>query len=979
MSRLNSKKNVFLMILLLICVTLTNASTGFQTPCFQENVLDVGSMCTSQTGPWRETNCSNMNGALYCSKSCRSQQVTGTDYKKVVCQHSSPDSNHCNKCKGNGGSEKCTGTPSYCDKFGCRISHHCYCEYTEYNLKFECDLNGVWTNAIIEPVQFSVKEPTFHRPIGSLNPWKVPYTRRGRNLITIAFDSPTVIIGTQSPQWTKVLLAKDGLSEVATCNSTRCEISLSYRYFLNPGAVKVVVFINDTLDSQKSFNVGIQHRCDVPNCVFCTAMIYDFHCYPWQFKMVLISLLVAAFAGTLVVLGFAIRLVWKYSLLGALFGCCKKLAKKVKKKKELQNNGITEDEENDFHDDAVELGDINNSTATPRPNRSVPRIPKLGRTFATMLLVCLVVCAEAQTCSQGITISSLSNECSYNRDVQTCTISLNTLLSIPAPGLSSCITVKAPDDTFLANITITYDQMIEQVPLQRLYYTSSWNGISFSTRSCPWGPMCGDGRGDCSTYNPLVDPGASGVIPPLYTSFQGLSRCDSQCGCAGCGCFSCASSCVYSRYALVPNSDFIAEVMRPISLHRVPQISIAVSNGEVTETESFEGKNENLQVMGNFTVRVEGSLTGSTTLFGAEKIVITNGDTRMGFASDVNAPVGGSLGDIQASHPGQLGPYGQYKVATGLATANPTSGSTNYHFVGSGFPSMSTMDVLPTMRGTSIWSRTGALLVGLNTEPGALLLSLNTPSGLTISRRVNVVCPSIISVDLVGCLACDQSATLVVRAKSTCSEGMALVEVTGSLTALTTSVVLSHEDVEIFVRVHSSTRSNSGTITLKAGPHTASIDYNGELQPENLVVIINGTFDNNNQTTTGGFPDVVGLFSGLPGFAQALISAIGAVIAVILIIVLGVLIFKGVMFVKKSRSLSKETTKYHKLYEDSDLESELSMTQEAGPVNTSVVPKGHQAQYPGKFRRTMTDLDISPPPVLESYNTVDLEGFDDPW
>jgi hypothetical protein len=896
---------------LLCCLSLTFCQLCYDT------AVSGHTQCGSS--PWENTNCSSINGVIYCDKSCRKIQVPGSEHEVVSCQKVNGKSLVCEtECLGLGGSHKCSGTPQYCSEYTCKISSDCFCDFHKYNTQFECDILGEWELASTVQLKFSIKEPTFEPFMGNSNPWTMGPARRSvnRNVgVTISFVTPYIVVGTQFPEWTNILTTKDGLSNMNNCtNMTRCDVLLGPRYFINPGKVKVVVFYNDTLQMEKEFDIGIQTRCEVPNCVFCSSMYYDFVCYPPMFKVFLITLLVAAFLAILIMIGFVVKLIWKYSLLGKLFRCCKECKNRRRNKRENDEEaGFTE-----YTEEEIQSAE----DYTSRTKKNKKNAGRNVQLFAIALLFTFAIpgllpLVDAAPCAQGITISSEASQCLYDGDIETCTIHVNSLLSIPGPGLSSCLTILDDKEEVLATVEISFERMIERAPLQVLYYTAPWGGASMSERNCPWEYMCGDSLnpGGCSSYNPVNDPSAQGLIPSWIMAYQGTSRCDSQCGCAGCGCFSCAASCVYSRGAIIPFAG-IVEVARPISIHRSPVIKVTITTDSTSNTEEKEGKNEDIVILTNFTLRVEGSLSGSTTIFGAEKITTSAFDSRMGTASEVNAPVVGSLGDIQANNPASLGPWGQYKLAAGLFTANPTSASTNYAFAGSGWHVRSVHDILPTTRGTTTWTKSGATLVGLNTDPGALLLTLQTPQGFSVQRRVNVVCPEVTKAVLSGCLSCDQSATLTITARSTCAEGMALVTATGTLTILTTSITLTDAPKEFNIRVHSAERENSGTLTLTSGPHSASIDYSGNLYPEELVVIVNGTFDVNNDPDASGGVDISDWFSDLPNVWQIILGVLGAIVAVAVAIVAIILIVKLVRFIKSNK------VKYEKLEDEETIDME---------------------------------------------------------
>ena len=325
---------IYITIVLTLYLLSSNAKI-----CFKTQVDNFDSGCE---GPWSNTSCIISNGITHCDKSCRRTQISGVTKVKISCRGLRGYTGCKNKCKGDEGNRTCSGTKSYCDKYGCSLSNKCYCDLHIYDTQFQCDISGEWRDAEITYVMFSAKEYEFVMPQGNPTPWgvlsnrqRVHASRQARSSLfiktnlqrdrralasglTISFETPRIIVGTQNPEWNNVLVSKDGISEMNACNTTRCEILLSSRFFINPGKVKVVVYLNDTFEAERSFNVGIQSRCDIPNCIFCAEMYYDFVCYPIMFKIFLISLLVASLLASIIMVGFIVKMILKYSLIS----CC---------------------------------------------------------------------------------------------------------------------------------------------------------------------------------------------------------------------------------------------------------------------------------------------------------------------------------------------------------------------------------------------------------------------------------------------------------------------------------------------------------------------------------------------------------------------------------------------------------------------------------------------------------------------------------
>lgn len=899
----------------LILPLLASAGSEIAGICFDQRVDDIRHH-TCSTPSIANTTCYRRTGnnKLYCTKPFRTIQTVGSVYNRTNCIPKS-GTYPCSFCSAVGGSVTCDGNSLWCQSHLCNSASNCTCSLQTYSKRSEILATGTWSlgekvsvGYTVDPVLY-ITLPFNRRPFGydmtGNDKRQLDNIQKGvKSSTSVTLEQPNIVVTTPEPDYTKVSTTKDGLQNLFACAETQCILRLPDTYFLNPGSMIVRVFINDTLDAESTLTVTPYIKCNIPRCVFCEAMYQDFTCFPWQFQMFIISACIVIFLG-------GGLMVWYILKCSCAFSCCKKCRKqthnkisiswdaiKDKMKRKLSKNKNAQD---DGTEDVVDRS-RDYEMRPIEPDIGLIRENPPASLFRVALILGLISLALGQTsCSSGITVTASNNLCYANGVTETCQVTIENLFTIPAPGLSACFTIMKPDLTPIGKIDINYDQMIQVAPLQTLYYTTIWSGISISDKQCPWEHMCGS----CASYNPLTDPGACGgsstcLLAGITQMYQGMSRCDSQCGCAGCGCFACDASCVYSRAAIVP-SGLPYSVNRPVSVQLRPQLRVNFTHNGASEVTPVNVLNAETQVGLNFTITIQGSLAGSTTNFAGQNVVCGPEGCTMGSTSDPNSPVIHSVGDIQANDPSQLGAFGQYQLAAGLWTALPTSTATNYVFAAAGFGARASHDYLPTVRGSTLWGMSWPNLVGVDQAPGAVVAILKSNGPIIISRTVNIVCPEILenSGNLTGCYSCDQGATIRIRARSRCSGGMAVVTTSGSYTVATTSIVLTTDYQEFSIRVTSGSNQNTGTITLTNGAYSDSETIEGELVAEDLIVNNNQTFTNN--TVNNGFNNFADWFSKLGDVFKGLLITGMVVGAVIASLIVAWLVYKGIQSFKAAR------------------------------------------------------------------------------
>jgi hypothetical protein len=400
---------------------------------------------------------------------------------------------------------------------------------------------------------------------------------------------------TPHPANTRILIQKDSLSTFVSCSQEECINKIPDSYFVNPGTLAVKVYINDTLDNSYDFDINSYSTCKIPGCVFCKELYIDFICFPWRFKVLFVAVIIFLVFGVLVMLFCATKCFCALTCCGS---CRDKVSTTtnviLKKVKGKRTKNSFDDEDLPDMEDNRDLGEIRLTRIRPNygSNSGI-------QMFAVFLMFGLFAPAFSASCASGVTVPVSVQSCSFDGSIETCQLSLNNLVGIPSPGVSACLTFMSENQDVIAELTVEYVQSLEIAPLQTLYYTSSFAPLTQSIKACPWDAGCWDST-YCGSYDPSADPSAWGLLTGDVLLYEGQSRCDSQCGCAGCGCFSCDSSCVYSRAAIQPTGD-IWMVSRPSAVQIQPRLNVTFISQEFNSTTTVDFLNLDTPVGENFT------------------------------------------------------------------------------------------------------------------------------------------------------------------------------------------------------------------------------------------------------------------------------------------------------------------------------------------------------------------------------------------
>lgn len=889
-------------ISLLIFTVIVNADLDndpeiYSNVCIEK--VDIGVDYT----PLNKTNCDDNLKPIVCMKSSKTQEVMcgGTCFSVqephgnipyVDCFSSETPNNctqHCSLSP-----EDCAGDDSYCDYFGkksCTNANwkkngikkadvRCQCTIQYLESKKYCEFNtgralaeeiSIETSRRIdvEPEQELPRKP-FRETVKDFESRKYNFTKSKRmgSLTQISFDQPHIVVTTPQPNETTIWTSKDGSNNIIPCTTQRCTVTLPDDYFYSSGKLRVKVYIGDLLDNDKEFDVSAYIKCNVPREIFSYEMYDDFSCFPWQFQMFMVSSLlsVLAVAGLLCYIG-----VTKFQT------TCNAL----KQSTNVAVNFVGGD------------GAITQELKPMRRRRGSNRryIVESSSSSMSMVVICLLLVAQTYACDSGITVEGSITNCFINGSEETCTLSVDTLVSIPFVGGSACIIFTSDSGDIVGNFTIKYDQAIERVDMSYLYTTDRWVPNTQANKQCYLEEGC-TANLECDTFDGTSDVSAGGLLTGLGILRPGLTQCDRSCGCAGCGCFSCLQACTYHRYAFFPMA-YCVDVLAPSYRVLEPDVSY---NAVLGDQYIIEGSLTEMQVVnniGDFQLRLMGNLQGGTTLFGDLKVVHGQGYSLLVEANPLNSNIASQIGDIQGNNC-QLMAAGQFTFPQNVVETSVGSTTVTHTFPSSG------MDVflqriddssLPKSAGGILWSYSDGdkTLRGLNPFPGELLIQLTSLNPVTITRNINVVCPALNSFTVEGCHSCVQGAKLIIIAKSECSPGTVSVTATGNVEVNTPSIYLSTVAEEFIITLHAGERYISGTLTVSSDNYSDSIEFSGQLSDPTNVVDKNQT--QSGDTDTGAFTlgAVSDWFNGLDDIAKGLLA--GGVPALVIALVIGASIF----------------------------------------------------------------------------------------
>jgi len=273
-------------------------------------------------------------------------------------------------------------------------------------------------------------------------------------------------------------------------------------------------------------------------------------------------------------------------------------------------------------------------------------------------------------------------------------------------------------------------------------------------------------------------------------------------------------ACVYSNFAIYPR-DHIFEVTRPKSTHHIPMVKISIQKSDhevseriITSLDTFEWEGISIDIIGK--------LDDDEEHFGGQHFitdVLTN-ETWFGPSQAYNSPLFGTVGDIQGNNYDRFtsADVNSFKFQGGIIKPVPRGGSVTYDVPSSGIKNILTYDKLPITYGSTTWNYVNGSIQGSRLSSSALILSMDSRN-LRLTVQKNKICPEFEVVSASGCFKCNYGSSVLIKARSTCLDGMVKINATNVLLSRR-SVKLSKSSEEFIIDFQTETQSNNFQLCL---------------------------------------------------------------------------------------------------------------------------------------------------------------------
>jgi len=196
----------------------------------------------------------------------------------------------------------------------------------------------------------------------------------------------------------------------------------------------------------------------------------------------------------------------------------------------------------------------------------------------------------------------------------------------------------------------------------------------------------------------------------------------------------------------------------------------------------------------------------------------TNEPTRWVPAAPRNQPISGMIGDIQSSSMNNLLSPTQSSFAYAPSLFTRVEGETTegFEWVESGYTRRLVYPTFPMISRGDIWNLRGSELVSNLTSPSTLDFSIKLDGTFAISQRVTLVCPKIELLSASGCYSCEKGSIIAAKLRSTCGDGVALLESSDPEVLIYSShIALSTADEEFTIYIHTPKKLNDFVLTAK--------------------------------------------------------------------------------------------------------------------------------------------------------------------
>ena len=474
-----------------------------------------------------------------------------------------------------------------------------------------------------------------------------------------------------------------------------------------------------------------------------------------------------------------------------------------------------------------------------------------------ILLFCLLTVCHGQ-CVSSLFSSSTSADCIVDRvsGLESCTFNEIFNFEIPFAMGSVCLNLVNDQDELMETITVELLSVRASRISEERYITSDYDHAQQSHQSC-FATQFGDDDSCEDANKGLAGRSNYGLLGGIAVDNPGRSGCLTS---SSAGCFF-NTAYTYWAYSMVPKSLSIEAVrLGQISLSAIVEICIdsLCSSGELVTSQFTE--------IGGIDLTFDGFLNGGNTISMApDDDYITSFQNRLsvGPASPKNYPEAGKLGDIQAETSQDLRD-GNFIYAPDTLLAFTSAGNeVSLTFEESGYSRAATLNSqkpLPYSYNGNVWrwDTSDRKLKSNITQSVPALFTMSLPRDFIVTRTISEVCPDIKEVGhMMGCYNCTDCSDFQVEAKSTCSEGGAILSCDG-LTINNPILAIGSEYKVFNVSACSNERINNFQCSLSSpnGDHVSDFHVSGVLDNVTLSQSNTTTYvsdDNNEGDCEGDF------------------------------------------------------------------------------------------------------------------------------
>lgn len=604
----------------------------------------------------------------------------------------------------------------------------------------------------------------------------------------IVRETHSIVLRFENPIQRTVIVQLGSFTSQAETDEEVMYVSFDPELFYTSGTIVVRTIVDGIVESENAFSFTGERPCVIHDCWFCNALNWD--CMP----------VLAKAAGVIAIIALGLICVWFIIQIWAVVACCGSgswwclsttsvaLANFANRKGRGMRMWVQKEAEGSVVLD-VERG------GKP-PAESSPLLDAERAARNSMLIICcLSLFTTVLACDSSLTVSSTSLSCLTGPSGKTCTYEVDSILSFHGPGTRSCFVLEDAGVP-MGQITVDYSGNRVKCELINGYYTSSFEPYTNSVFRC-------NGAGTCPSACPSVEVNGTTELPAA----PGLGQQTCRTGQGGLiqGCLLPLPGCTFSEWRIIPQGPS-AHVQRIGPCTRQPSFTYTVtgSDGEISasgtvtlDTEFGEDQEFSFEILSIQPPDIPESFP--THHFGSA------GFSSLGFASDRGSPTRNSVGDIQADSINDLNNNTFIYDPEIVSSVVEKNKFDVFSFHQAGFAKGLTWKKLPGVFGTMVWedqSHDGwgsTYIQAFDSRVQPVLVGMKTKSNITLTKKVNLVCPEVSLVSFTGCRDCSEGALAKFVARSTCLEGSVMVtgpEVVSSLAYLT----LKEEEYEIVIR-----------------------------------------------------------------------------------------------------------------------------------------------------------------------------------